>query len=142
MQCQEVMRKVVQCARPGETVTEIAMRMRDCGIGFLPVCDAEGVPVGAVTDRDLVTRCIAAGRPNESTPVEEVMSPDPVTCLAVDDLRVAEELMGVHQKSRIMCTSLDGKLMGVISLSDIAQFELRGRSSDLLRSVSEREVHS
>ena len=141
MKCNEIMKKVVQCCHTDETVAEIALRMRDANIGFLPVVDGDGRAIGTVTDRDLVTRGIAAGRPSNTTTVDVVMSHDVVACAESDDLNVAEQLMSRHQKSRIMCNDADGRLVGVISLSDIADVESRGRAATLLRSVAQREVH-
>lgn len=141
MKCHEMMKKVVQCCRTDETVAEIALRMRDANIGFLPVIDGDGKAIGAVTDRDLVLRGVAAGRPSNTTTVADVMSHEVIACGEHDELRVAEELMSRHQKSRIMCIDADGRIVGVISLSDIAEVEFRGRAATLLRSVSQREVH-
>lgn len=141
MKCHDLMKRIVQCGRAGETVAEVATRMRDNNIGFMPVCDEDGYPLGVVTDRDLVTRVIAAGRPCDTTPIEEVMSGEVVSCRANDDLHVAENLMGRFKKSRIVCTGRDGKLVGVISLSDIAEVEQREWVSTLLRSISSREHH-
>ena len=59
-----------------------------------------------------------------------------------DDLRTAEELMGKHQKSRIMCVDSDGRIVGMISLSDIAQKEKGTRASQTLRKVSQREARA
>lgn len=141
MRCHEVMKKVVQCCRTDETVTEIALRMRDANIGFLPVVDSDGRAIGTVTDRDLVTRGIAGGRPSNTTTVDMVMSHEVITCHESDDLNVAEQMMSRHQKSRIICNDSEGRLVGVISLSDIADVETRGRAATLLRSVAQREVH-
>lgn len=141
MKCHELMKKVVQCGRIDETIVEVALRMRDENIGFLPVIDGDGRAIGTVTDRDLGVRGVAAGRHSNTTTVAEVMSHEVVACGQHDELRVAEELMSRHQKSRIMCNDADGRIVGVISLSDIAEVEIRGRAATLLRAVSQREVH-
>jgi CBS domain-containing protein len=113
--------------------------MRDGGFGFLPVCDASRKALGTVTDRDLAVRILAEGRA-PSTPVDAVLTREVVACQPDDDLHKAEDLMGLYQKSRIMCVDGDGKLVGVISLSDIAQKEKGARAAQTLRQVSEREA--
>ena len=139
MLCEAIMKREVECVLPQATVQDAAARMRDDGIGFLPVCDESRKVLGTVTDRDLTTRVLAEGRA-PSTRVDAVLTREVVACRPDDDLRRAEQLMGRHQKSRIMCIDGDGALVGVISLSDIAQREKGTRASQILREVSQREV--
>jgi CBS domain-containing protein len=141
MQIQEIMKKDVECISPKDTVQAAAKRMRDQGIGFLPVCDNSKKVLGTVTDRDLAIRALANGSP-PTTPVQEVMTREVVSCRPEDDLRKVEELMAKNHKSRIMCLDNSGRLVGVISLSDIAQHDQGGRASQTLRQVSEREAQA
>lgn len=141
MRCEEIMKRDVHCTSPNQSAEVAARRMRDQNVGFLPVCDDSGRVVGAVTDRDLTTRVMAEGRPGQ-TPVEIVMSREVIACRKEDDVQHAEELMARHRKSRIMCIDEDERLVGVISLSDIAQHERGSRASDTLRQVSAREVRA
>lgn len=140
MKCSEVMKTNVVTCRPEDLVVDVATWMRDRNIGFVPVCDPDRKPIGTVTDRDLVLRVIAARRPPEQTRIEEVMTREVVACKASDDLRVAERQMAQHKKSRILCLDDNGKLAGVISLSDIAEVERRGRASAVLEAVAQREA--
>jgi CBS domain-containing protein len=139
MQSQEIMKKDVECISPKDTVQAAAKRMRDQDIGFLPVCDNSKKVLGTVTDRDLAIRALANGSA-PTTPVQEVMTREVVSCRPEDDLRKVEELMAKNHKSRIMCLDNSGRLVGVISLSDIAQHDQAGRASQTLRQVSEREA--
>lgn len=139
MRCEDIMKRHVQCALPSDTVQTAAQRMRDDNVGFLPVCDAARRVVGTLTDRDLAVRIVAAGRPPQ-TPIEEVLTPDVISCRPEDDLHAAQQLMAMHHKSRIVCVDRAGHLAGVISLSDIAQQDTTGRSSQILRDISEREA--
>lgn len=119
MQCAEVMNKDVECISPESTVEDAAKLMRRRNIGFLPVCDSEGNVLGALTDRDLALRVLADERP-ASTTVREVMSREVVAVRAREPVQTAQQLMGMRRKSRIMCLDQHGKLIGVISLSDLA----------------------
>lgn len=139
MECSELMKTDVECCDLGDTIEEVALRMAERKIGFVPVCD-NGEVVGTLTDRDIVVRVVAAGRDPAITSIEEVFSRGVIACSESDDLRFAEALMSRHKKSRIVCLNDQGKLAGVISLSDIARIETGARSSALLRSVSQREA--
>jgi CBS domain-containing protein len=63
-----------------------------------------------------------------------------VACRPDDDVTRAEQLMGSRQKSRSICTDKDGRLAGVISLSDIAQVEEGSRASETMKQVTDREA--
>ena len=103
------------------------------------MCDESHKVLGTITDRDLAIRVVAEGRAAQ-TPVGEVLTREAVACRPGDDLRKAENLMSRYHKSRIMCVDEAGTLVGIISLSDIAQFEQGTRASDTLREVSSREA--
>jgi len=141
MKCKELMKTDVECVSPSDTAQSAAKRMRDANIGFLPVCDASKRVLGTLTDRDLAIRLIAENRP-ATTRIEEVLTREAIACRPEDDLRKAEELMARYQKSRMMCVDEEGRLVGVISLSDIAQRESGARASQTLRDVSQREARS
>ena len=141
MRCEEIMKKDVECVSPQDTVQAAAKRMRDENIGFLPVCDQSKKVQGTITDRDLAIRVLADGR-QATTPVKDVMTREVVSVRPDEDLRKAEEQMSKNHKSRIMCVDQGGRLVGVISLSDIAQREDPGRAAQTLRNVSEREARA
>ncbi|MFZ5479626.1 MAG: CBS domain-containing protein [Myxococcota bacterium] len=142
MRCEEIMKAGVQCCRPEDTVMDAAVRMRDNNVGFLPICDEDGKVKGVVTDRDIVLRCVAEDLPYD-TRVEDCMSSDEIVfCRPQDDLKRAQQLMGAKQKSRILVCDDSGRLVGVISLSDIAQFEDGSTAANTMRRVSERETRT
>jgi CBS domain-containing protein len=140
MRCEEIMKRTVECVSPQDSVQVAARRMRDENVGFLPVCDPSRKVIGAVTDRDLAIRVLADGQPATTT-IEKVLTREVIACRPEDDLRKAEELMAKHHKSRMICVDTAGRLVGVISLSDIAQREDGSQASQTLRKVSEREAH-
>ncbi len=140
MLCQDIMCRPVQCAKRGDTVQAVALKMRDQNIGFLPVCDDHGHAVGVVTDRDLAIRLCADGASPMETRIEEVMSREIVHCGPRDELSTAEQLMATRHKSRVLVTSTAGDPLGVISLSDVAARSTG--ASRVLREVASREVLS
>jgi len=139
MLCRELMKTEIEAVSPGDTVLDAARRMRDQNIGFLPVCDGAMRVVGTLTDRDIAVRLVAEDMPATAA-VEQVMSPNVVACRPGDDLHAAEQLMAERHVSRVMCVDDDGVLVGVLSLSDIAQRDDAESVADTLRRVSEREA--
>jgi CBS domain-containing protein len=139
MRCEELMKRDVVSVSPDDTVEVAARHMRDENVGFIPVCDADRKVMGLLTDRDIAIRLVASSLP-ASSPVRGIMTDEVVACRPQDDLREAEKLMMDRNKSRIVCTDDQGRLEGVISLSDIAQAENRGRAAQVLREVAEREA--
>jgi len=141
MRCEEIMKRDVHCVQPTDPVQAAARRMRDADIGFLPVCDSSRKVLGAITDRDIALRIVADGRP-PTTAIGDVMTREVVACAPGDDVRRAEELMGKQHKSRMIVADEEWRLVGVISLSDIAQVEDASRASQTMKQVTEREARA
>lgn len=131
------MKRHIHRARPTDSLRAVAQKMREEDIGFLPVCDEEDRVMGVVTDRDIVVRACADDRSMSATRVETILSPDIIACRPTHGVGHAEALMRKHRKSRIVVTDADGKLVGVISLSDIAQYE--PRAGETLAAVASRK---
>ena len=140
MLCSEIMKSAVECVSPTDTAEVAARRMRDHNVGLLPVCTSELKVIGTVTDRDLATRLVAENQPG-STPVEDIMTRDVIACRSTDPIEHAEELMGLFRVGRILCTDEDGTLVGLISLSDVAEYESSARVAKTLKDVTFRERH-
>ena len=108
--------------------------MKEADIGFVPICDDRGVPIGAVTDRDLAVRVLADGR-SPDVPASTVMSRDVVGCRLGDDVERAIQLMRSERKSRVMVCDGQGRLKGVISLQDLAEYQTEEESGETLQEV-------
>lgn len=141
MRCEEVMKRDVRCITPEESAELAAQRMATDNVGFLPVCDAFGAVLGTVTDRDLALRVLARGGP-ASTRIADVFTREVVACHPGDELSEAQALMARHHKSRIMCIDEGNRVVGVISLSDIAQQSSEARAAQTLRQISQREARA
>lgn len=138
MRCSEIMKTDIECVAPRTSVRSAAIRMKEQGIGFLPVCDESMRPIGTLTDRDIAVRIVAEGASIDA-PVESCMTNGVVDCRSSESLEDARDLMEKYQVSRIVCTSAQGRIEGIISLSDIVDLDdLSGAQT--LRRVSEREV--
>lgn len=123
-----------------DNVHEIAVIMAENDIGFVPVVEVEDKTklVGGVTDRDLVVRGLAQKRPG-SCPVSDVMSETLITVSPDTDAEEAADIMAQHQVRRLPVVE-DGRLVGVISLGDLALGNTTGR--DAGQALSEISEHT
>ena len=118
MKIRDVMSKDVQVARPGDTLQEVAARMSAGDFGFMPVADGDRL-IGTITDRDIAVRAVAVGAAG-SAPVGEYISRDPHTAYADDDIKTVLDAMGSKQIRRLPVLDRDERLVGVVSLGDLA----------------------
>lgn len=136
MKLREVMTNPVIRIHPDETVAVAARMLTHYNIGILPVCGGDGRVCGLVTDRDLVTRCLAAGRSPANTPVRNVMTAQVISARPDMDTSVAAGLMGREQIRRLPVVE-NGKLCGMVSLGDLAvQEESSIDAGDALTEIS------
>ena len=122
MKVKDIMTKRVICVGAEETVEVAARTLAQNNIGALPVQGANGKLCGVVTDRDLVTRCVASGRQPSQTTVRQVMTKQVVSAQPDMDVGVAAHLMGRQQVRRLPVTE-NGKLCGMVTLGDMAVSE-------------------
>lgn len=120
--CREVMTAEPVCCVPTDTVARIAKLMKTENIGSVPICeDRHGKKLlGIVTDRDLALQIVAENRDASSTKAQDIMTRDPLTCRADDDLQSALDAMEKHQVRRIPVVDDDRRLIGMISQADVA----------------------
>ena len=122
MKVREVMQSPVICVGPGQSVESAAKVLEHYNIGALPVCTAQGMLCGMLTDRDLVTRCIAMGKLPSATAVREVMTRQVISVGPDMDATVAAHLMGRKRVRRLPVVE-GGKVRGILSLDDLAATE-------------------
>ena len=122
MKVRDIMTDRVIRVHPEECVAVAARQLATNHIGAMPVCGNDGRVLGVVTDRDLVVRCLAAGRSPEKTKVREVMTGYVVSVTPDTGIRTAASVMG-HRQIRRLPVMEDGKLLGMVSLSDLASRE-------------------
>lgn len=122
MQIREVMTKPVIRISADETVEVAARTLTHYNIGALPVCGSDGRLRGLITDRDLVTRCVASGRNPGTTKVSQIMTGSVVGIPPDLDARDAAEIMGRRQIRRLPVLENE-KLCGMVSLGDLTRAE-------------------
>ena len=119
MKVEQIMSTSAISVQKGESVEVAARVLARYNIGILPVCKADGTLCGLVTDRDLVTRCLATGKTPGNTRVEEVMTGRVLTVAPDMEAGVAAHYMGRKQVRRLPVVEA-GKLKGMVSLGDLA----------------------
>jgi CBS domain-containing protein len=118
MLVQDAMSRDVRTVSPETSIEEAARIMADADIGALPVAAGDRL-AGMVTDRDIAVRAIAIGKGPEST-VGEVMTHDVLYCHEDEDLGHVSQNMAENQVRRLPVVDVDKRLVGIISLADIA----------------------
>ncbi|MDO8378288.1 CBS domain-containing protein [Phenylobacterium sp.] len=118
MKVSEAMTAQVVTAAPADSVQKVAGIMLNIDSGAVPIVE-DGKVVGLVTDRDIVLQVVAKGG-QLSTPVSDVMSGEVQTCKEDDSLADAAAQMASHQIRRLVVANDTGKLVGILSLGDIA----------------------
>lgn len=120
MKIRDVMTGNVIKVAPEETVEVAARTLAQYNIGILPVCDHRDKLCGLVTDRDLVTRCVAANRSPAETRVSDVMTMQVTSANPDMETDVAAGIMGRCQVRRLPVVE-NGRLCGMVSLGDLAR---------------------
>ncbi len=115
----DIMVRDVEVVSPDTTLHDAAMIMRDADTGFLPVGEGDRL-IGTLTDRDIVIRAVAEGRDCSSATVREAMTDEVAYCFEDDAVNEAVALMGELQVRRLPVLSRDKRLIGIISLGDVA----------------------
>ena len=131
--------KVFSCT-PSTTVYDAAKIMQTNHVGCVPVCDNENCMVGVITDRDLVLRCIASDKNVKETPVSEIMTTKVWTCKPEDEMTNAQSKMGSEQIRRLPVVDNDGKVIGMLTLGDLAKNDMeigQDEVSDTINSICE-----
>jgi CBS domain-containing protein len=120
MRVKDVMTRGVACMPPSATLQQAAQKMRDLDIGPLPVCGDNDRLVGMLTDRDITVRAVAEGLDSRTALIRDVMTPTIVYCFEDQDVSEASRLMKENQIRRLVVLNRDKRLVGIVSLGDLA----------------------
>jgi len=107
---------------PNEKVSKVAKLMKENDIGCVPVCDNQNKVLGFITDRDIVTRCIAVNGNCSETEVSEIMQKHVIKTTPDTDIESACKTMEENQIRRLPVIE-DGKIVGILSIGDLARHE-------------------
>lgn len=115
----DVMSKDVEVIGEDETIAQVAKRLAQSGVGAMPICDGDRLQ-GLITDRDIVTKVVAAGKDPNTVRARELETGKPVTIGADDSIEEALQTMAAHKVRRLPV--VDGhSLVGMVSQADLAK---------------------
>jgi CBS domain-containing protein len=121
----EIMTSTVDVISHDARAAEAALKMKYLNVGAIPVCDGERL-CGMVTDRDLVVRIVAKGLDPKQVHVSDATSSEVFFCYEDEDLEKASQVMSQKQIRRLPILSRAKKLVGIVSLGDLA---VRGKDA-------------
>ena len=138
MKVNDVMTQDPACCTPETPLRDVARMMVECDCGEIPVVDSKRTlrPAGVVTDRDIVVRCVAAGKNPLEAEAEDCMSSPVVTVTPDADLEEVADLMEKHQLRRIPVVDEAGALCGIVAQADIARHAPPREVAEVVREVS------
>ena len=139
MKLSEIMTRDVVVMQPDDFLRSAAKQMRDRNIGFLPVCDGEDL-IGVISDRDITIRALADGMDVNIMLGRDLMTVPAIYCFDDQDSSEAAKIMEENQIRRLVILRREDKrLVGVVSLGDLARNESADRAGQVLQKVSEPE---
>lgn len=134
MKVRQVMHSPAEWVAADTPVSEVAARMAIADIGALPVGRDDRL-VGMITDRDLALRVVAQKRDPQTTRAEEVMTPGLVWCRTEEEVGDAVHLMDERKIRRLPVINEERRLVGMLTLGDIAQGTGLELAGELARAV-------
>lgn len=141
MKVSDVMTTNVASVRRDETLSSAAKVMWDCDCGSLPVWDERSERVvGMITDRDICMAAWSQDRPPSSLTVADAMSSDLYFCTPEQSVSSAESLMRSRKVRRVPVLDGEQKLVGIVSLADIATESRRRGGTAIAGDLAAAEV--
>ena len=134
MRVSEIMSRDVRVASPRQRIQDAAAIMAEIDAGIVPVGEHDHL-VGMITDRDIAVRAIAKGKGPE-TAIEDVMTKDVKYCYEDEDSEHVLDNLGDLQIRRVPVVSRDKRLVGILSLGDLANQSANGHAGAALAEIS------
>jgi CBS domain-containing protein len=139
MKVKDAMHEGVTWVGPDTKIGELARQMRDENIGSIPVGENDRL-IGMVTDRDIAIKGLSDGRDPATLTARDVLSGPILYCRSEEDLDDAARLMEMHQVRRLPVIDENKRMVGMLSLGDIASASSRELTGHLTQSVAEHHA--
>ncbi|MGW7054795.1 CBS domain-containing protein [Streptomyces sp. NPDC054887] len=131
----EIMTGGTECIGADDTVLDAARKMKDLGVGALPICGTDNKLKGMLTDRDIVVKVLGAGKDPASCTAGELAQGEAVTIGADDDAEEILRTMTEHKVRRLPV--IDGHdLVGMVAQADVARALPEPKVGDLVEALS------
>ena len=134
MLVEDLMTRDVSTIHPDQTMADAARVMRRLDVGVLPVAEHDRL-VGMISDRDIALRGVGQEKPPQ-TPIRELMTPDVKYCFADQDIEEVAGNMADIQLRRLPVLDRDKRLVGILSLADIATSGEADEAGEALTGIS------
>src|SRR3712207_6201761 len=135
MKVSEVMTRDVRLIEPTQSIQEAARMMAELDAGIMPVREGDRL-VGMITDRDIAVRAVAEGK-GPDTAISEVMTEDVKYCYEDGDTEDVARNMADIQVRRLPVLNQDKRLVGIISLGDMAVSDQSGKAGEAVAGISQ-----
>lgn len=119
-QIKDVMSANFKFMAPESPISQVAQQMRDMDCGFMPLAENDKM-IGMITDRDITVRAIAEGKDPANTPARDVMTAKTYYCYDDQDIEEVCNNMGEIQVRRLPVVNREKRLVGIVSMGDLAQ---------------------
>jgi CBS domain-containing protein len=139
MKVRDAMHRGVTWESPDCSVKELARKMRDEGIGSIPIGENDRL-IGMVTDRDIAIKALADGRDVSTMTARDVLTGPILYCRADEDVDDAARLMETHQVRRLPVIDENKRMVGMLSLGDIASCATRELTGEVTQMVAEHHA--
>jgi CBS domain-containing protein len=124
----------VKLAKPDQTIREAARMMAELDCGCLPVAEGDRL-IGMITDRDIAVRAVAEGK-SAKTPIREIMTKNVKYCFEDAELDEVAQNMADIKVRRLPVLNQEKRLVGILSLGDIAVTEGATTAASALSGIS------
>jgi CBS domain-containing protein len=136
MQIRDVMTRDVSVASPNDSIQHAAARMAELDVGVLPVGENDKL-IGMITDRDMAVRGVACACDPSTTKVRDLMSAEIKYCFDDESVEHIAQNMAEQQVRRLPVVNRDKRLVGIVSLADLATHLKSKAPSYALRGISQ-----
>jgi CBS domain-containing protein len=136
MKVKDAMHAGVTWVEPDTRIHELARMMRDQDIGSIPIGENDRL-VGMVTDRDIVCKGLADGKDVNALTARDLMTGPIVYCRDDEDIDDAARIMEEHEIRRLPVINENKRMVGILSLGDIADCASRDLTAEVTRAVAD-----
>lgn len=138
MQVKDIMTNDPACCTPDTPLLEAARLMLDYDCGEIPVISSEEMkmPIGVVTDRDIVCRTLGVGLDPTDMTAGEIMSTPIVTVTPETDFQECKRILEEKQIRRVPVVNERGAICGIVALADITKYGTKEDAGEVLQEVN------
>ena len=136
MQASQIMTAHPRCCSVRDSLQRVARIMLEEDVGQVPVVDELNRPVGVITDRDIVLRCVAAGESPETCIVDAYMTAPALSLPADASVEDVANVMAKETVRRLLITDQDGRLCGIVAQADLEHSSARSQKEKVSQRVS------